>query len=456
MKETISKKEVLEKLFNSYIYGNLGMFIGAGFSKAITVDSTSEALGWNQLIEKVSINLNIDLPDNDELIGVSLPELATIMCKKLESSKGIEYEEAKRLFKNEVSNLTNWLPSEKKTKEFRELFDGLGISWIITTNYDQVLETILTGNSKSLSPTNYFSAPKNVIPIYHLHGTRLDSDSIIITQDDYLPLFRPNEYRQTKLAMTIRESTTLIMGYGLGDVNVLSAVDWSKNIYTEENEYPHEIIQALWSKSPNSEAYRDENGNIIYEIEDIEAFLVELKEYIEIEQEKYDERIQSLEGLIGTLESENEELIEKFINDEKVRLGLIELIAEFEYHMISPYINFLTICMDRVWEKTDVPNAFEMYDKYLNIIFDILINFDYYKMSPRLFQLIAQSMNKVLNYVTDGSGRTYGNSWIASRSWNSRKKNIPTNTIKQMYHYSVQNNLFILEDRLNNLEVLKR
>mgnify|MGYP006998408065 CR=1 FL=1 len=49
-------------------------------------------------------------------------------------------------------------------------------------------------------------------------------------------------------------------------MNVLSALDWSKNIYTQENEYPYEIIQAFWTSSPKENPYRDENGNIIMEI----------------------------------------------------------------------------------------------------------------------------------------------------------------------------------------------
>ena len=68
--------------------------------------------------------------------------------------------------------------------------DILSPTWIITTNYDLVLETLLTGKCKSLSPTNYLSAPRNIIPIYHFHGTRLDPNSIIVTQEDYIPLFR--------------------------------------------------------------------------------------------------------------------------------------------------------------------------------------------------------------------------------------------------------------------------
>lgn len=300
MSEVISREVVFEKLFNAFNYGNLGMFIGAGFSKAVIGNDFQPALGWFELIKETSEKFEIEVPNDDELVGVSLPELATSICKRLAIKRSIDYFEAKRLFKKEICNLSNWLPSEKRTIEFREIFNIFNPSWIVTTNYDLVLETILTGKSKSLSPMNYLSAPKNIIPIYHLHGTRLDPESIIITQEDYIPLFRPNEYRQAKLAMTIRESTTLILGYGLGDVNVLSAVDWSKNIYTEENEYPYEIVQALWTSTPKDEAYRDENGNIIIEISDLIQFLNDLIVYIVKKQKEYDSKLSQLNELIGS------------------------------------------------------------------------------------------------------------------------------------------------------------
>ncbi|MCY8930464.1 SIR2 family protein [Bacillus subtilis] len=311
---------------------------------------------------------------------------------------------------------------------------------------------MLTGKSKSLSPMNYLSAPKNIIPIYHLHGTRLDSESIIITQEDYIPLFRPNEYRQNKLAMTIRESTTLILGYGLGDVNVLSAVDWSKNIYTEENEYPYEIVQALWTATPREDAYRDENGNIIIEISDLEQFLNDLIVYIVEKQKEYDTELAQLNKLIGRLEGENEDFIESFIDNRKIRLTLIELLSRFEHHMISSYIQFLTVCINRVWEKTYENGAFQMYDKYLNIILDIIINYEYKKMSPRLFQLIAQSLDRVLKYVSAStSRRAFGESWSATESWHSRKKDISQEMLNQLYHYSKQN---ILDNLYRRLKVL--
>nr|WP_302475537.1 SIR2 family protein [Shouchella rhizosphaerae] len=428
------------------------MFIGAGFSKAVIGNDFQPALGWFELIKETSEKFEIEVPNDDELVGVSLPELATSICKRLAIKRSIDYFEAKRLFKKEICNLSNWLPSEKRTIEFREIFNIFNPSWIVTTNYDLVLETILTGKSKSLSPMNYLSAPKNIIPIYHLHGTRLDPESIIITQEDYIPLFRPNEYRQAKLAMTIRESTTLILGYGLGDVNVLSAVDWSKNIYTEENEYPYEIVQALWTSTPKDEAYRDENGNIIIEISDLIQFLNDLIVYIVKKQKEYDSKLSQLNELIGSLEGQQEEFVQGFIDKREVRLTLIKIASRFEHHMISPYIQFLTVCIDKVWEKTSENGAFNMYDKYLNIILDLVINYEYKKMSPRLFQIIAQSLDRVLYYVSFSSARMLvGDSFSATRSWHARKTDIPEEMVYQLYQYSKQTVLSNLNRRVKEL-----
>lgn len=329
---------------------------------------------------------------------------------------------------------------------FREIFNIIEPNWIITTNYDLVLETILTGKCKSLSPFNYLSAPKGIIPIYHIHGTRLDNDSIIITQDDYIPLFRPNEYRQSKLAMIIRESTTLVLGYGLGDMNVLSALDWSKNIYTEENEYPYEIVQVFWTSSPKENPYRDENGNIIIEISDLENFLKELVIYLVDKKEEYNTKLKELDEFINRLNEDDEELVQKFIDEQEFRVKLLDMVSEFEYNMIYPYIEFFTRCINKVWIKTSEDGAFYVYNKYLIIILDIITNYEYSKMSPRLFQITAKSLNSVLGYVGKSTSvYYYGDSWDATRTWHRKKGTIPKEMVKQLYNYSQESSLWYLE-----------
>lgn len=452
MNDAINRDIVFEKIFNSYNYGNLGMFIGAGFSKSIMESESQQALGWFDLIKSTSKKLDIEFPDSADIIGMSLPELATILCEKLSIKNSITYNEAKEVFKEKICELSNWIPGEVQTNKFREKFSFINPSWIVTTNYDLVLETILTGMCKSLRPDNYLSSPRGVIPIYHIHGTRLDSKSIIITQEDYIPLFRPNEYRQSKLAMTIRESTTLVLGYGLGDMNVLSALDWSKNIYAKEVEYPHDIIQAVWTQNPKEYAYRDENGNLILEIGSIEDFFNELVEYLKGKRAEYDIKLKDLQKLIDLLSCDDEDSVEKFISNKEFRKELLEKVSEFEYNMMHTYIEFFIRCMSKVWEETSYNGAFDAYDKYLSILLDIIINYDYIKMPPRLFQITAENLNKVLAYVSKNKNvYFYGNSWSATDTWHEEKHKIDKLMIKQLHCYSSNNYLRTLKQLTEDL-----
>ncbi|OCX64783.1 hypothetical protein BFM98_07015 [Lysinibacillus sp. AR18-8] len=451
MSNEITRDVVFEKLFTSFSYGNLGMFIGAGFSKAVIDDGVYSAMGWFELIQKVSNSFGLDFPSNDKLVGVSLPELATKMCKDLSLRNGISYKDAKFLFKQEICKLSTWLPQEAKIKSFREIFDILNPAWIITTNYDLVIESILTGKCKSLNPLNYLSAPKGITPIYHLHGTRIDPESIIITQDDYIPLFRPNEYRQSKLAMTIRESTTLVLGYSLGDMNVLSSLDWSKNIYNVEDEFPYEIIQVLWTSSPKDEPYYDVNENIVIETNDIEAFLNELCSKIIEKQYEHDIQMKKLERIIRLLETNNADLKQRFVTQQGFRVSLLKVLSDFEYHMISPYIQFLSECIGEIWNKSSRNGAFEMYDKYLNIILDIIIHYDFKRMPPRLFQIVAESLDKVLGYVSDTRSLVIGEAWEATKTWHDNYSQIPMEMVHELLSFAKHSGLGTLNRKLKPL-----
>lgn len=58
------RNKVLEFLSHSATYGNLGAFIGAGFSKAVLNDDFDDiALSWGELLEKVSEELEVNYAD---------------------------------------------------------------------------------------------------------------------------------------------------------------------------------------------------------------------------------------------------------------------------------------------------------------------------------------------------------------------------------------------------------
>jgi hypothetical protein len=219
-----NKQDIYKFISNSASYGNLGLFIGTGFSKAVlNHDKNQIALSWGELLEKVCFTIDIDytaIPKD----GIGYPEIASKICLAYAKETGKTYRQALSEIKRKVASLTSWYPDQKKREEFSAYFENLSPDWIITTNYDLVIESLLTGKSIPLGPNDQLTNPKSVIPVYHLHGIRTNPEEIIISQEDYVSLFRPNQYRQLKLALTLRESTVLLLGYGLGDVNVLTAL----------------------------------------------------------------------------------------------------------------------------------------------------------------------------------------------------------------------------------------
>src|SRR3989344_2025312 len=217
-----------------------------------------------------------------------------------------------------IASLTCWYPDREKRKQFGAYLEALSPAWVITTNYDLVIESLLTGKSIPLGPNDLLTNPRGIVPVYHLHGVRTNPEEIIITQEDYVSLYRPNEYRQIKLALTVKESTTLLIGYGLGDVNVLTALDWSNNVFlSEKRDYPHEVIQVLRTENPKKSPYRDRNGIQVLEASDLVGFF---EEYILIraeEKKKEEDNNNKLLELSKQLADPKENLVERFIDDEK-------------------------------------------------------------------------------------------------------------------------------------------
>jgi len=278
--------------------------------------------------------------------------------------------------------------------------DALSPSWVITTNYDLVIETLLTGKCIPLGPSDRLTKPRGIVPVYHLHGVRTNPQDIIIAQEDYVALFRPNEYRQIKLALTVKESTTLLLGYGLGDVNVLTALDWSNNVFiSEQINYPHEVIQVIRKKDPSGNPYRDKNGILIIETSELINFF---EEYIDIrseELEREEKERESIAKLADQLTHPKKIAIDEFIDNASARRKLIRTLSKFPVYLISGFISFLDKCIDETWQRSLPSGAFEAYNQNLTIILDILIGFDILKIPPALFQTAAYSLDRVAYYV---------------------------------------------------------
>lgn len=412
--QDLSRNEVLKFISQSASYGNLGAFIGAGFSKAVlNNDNDTIALSWGELLEEVSNTLDIDY-EGIWKEGIGYPEIASRLCELYSESKSISYDESLREIKKEIARLTSWYPDKEQRNVFSEHLNKLLLSWIITTNYDLVIESLLTGASIPLGPNDSLIAPSGIVPVFHLHGVRTNPDEIIIALEDYVGLFRPTEYRQIKLALMIKESTMLILGYGLGDVNVLTALDLSKNVFSGATEnYPNEVIQVVRKDNPKEEPYRDRNSIIVIETHSLEDFF---EEYTKIRDEELKEEIilkENLSKLANKLDNPDESMIEKFIDDTKFRKEVLTTLSSFSNNLISGFVSFLDTCIDETWKRSEPNGAFQGYADNLSMILDILTSFSIKQIPPALFETAAYALHRVGYYV----GVQYGQSFAAKKVW---------------------------------------
>ncbi|QWL58574.1 SIR2 family protein [Aeromonas jandaei] len=352
--------------------------------------------------------------------------------------------------KREIAALTSWYPDKEKREKFSRYLEFLSPSWIITTNYDMVIESLLTGKSIPLGPNDSLSSPDGVIPVFHLHGLRTNPEEIIIAQEDYVTLFRPSEYRQIKLALTIKESTTLLLGYGLGDVNVLTALDWSRNVFkSEEANYPNGVVQVLRKDNPTEEPYRDKNGIVIIEVEDLSDFF---EDFIEVRTEELDEKKKeqkALKRLANQLDAPDGEMIEKFIDDEEFRSKMLKTLSRFSIHLVSGFVSFLNKCIDETWARSRPDGAFEGYNQNLIIILDILTAFPISRFPPALFQTAAYGLQRVGYYVGDCAGK----SWAAKKTWDKRKNELSKEIVDELKSIASQHGYAYVERLAKTIKV---
>jgi hypothetical protein len=447
-----NREEAIRLISKSSIYGNLGLFIGAGMSMAILNDEFADvALSWRQLIwkcaEEFEINLEKDIPTE----GLSYPEIATEIGKAIAAREHCSYNLAIEKLKEKIAALTSWYPESKDRIAYGELLRDLDPSWIITTNYDLIIECLLTGKCLSLGPSDQLIAPQNLIPVYHLHGIRTNPSSIIISQEDYISLFRPNQYRQQKLSLSIKESTTLIIGYGLGDVNVLTAVDWTKNVYGNQRiNYPHDIIQLLYSEKPENKPYRDRNDILIIEFNDLYAILTEINDIIKKDNEDDKIQNQQIKELNDIFQNPTIENVKSFIDDVEFRKGVIVSMSENNVNLISGFLELFSKSIDETWVRARPKNAFGAYNQNLTILLDILENIQLDKIPPGLLESIAYNLDQVGNYVGDRPGE----SRAAYRTWMNRKQKIPKDTVVEMLNIAKGRNYLTLKKFMSGLSDL--
>lgn len=430
LKISLSRQDVLDQIAEASVFGNLGLFIGTGLTMAImNKDIRPIALSWKGLLFKCAKKFGIQKEDL-ELEGISLPDLASKICRIRSVEKKTPYSESIKKLKEAIADMTAWYPDSESRKKYSKYFDAIDPSWIITTNYDTVIESILTGKGYSLSPNDQLIAPRGFIPVFHLHGIRTNPESIIITQEDYISLFRPNQYRLQKLPLTIKESLTVLLGYNLGDYNVLTAVDWSKNVFNTENStsHPSGIIQLNFTENPQPNPYQFHEGITVLDYSDIEELLEELSTFLLNDKKSHDKFQKSLKEINENLSNISEEKAMEFIDNHKFRMELIDMLNENGGYVVSGFIEIFSKAMDITWKRAEPKNAFYAYHENLIVLLDILENIPLKLMPPALIEAIAYNLNHVAPYIGNHSGESYK----GAEEWGKRKTNLDQIVLKEL------------------------
>jgi len=429
----LSREYVFEQISNAALFGSLGFFIGTGFSKAL---KDGKAPIFQELLEEVcdALNIGYDFNNPANLRGKSYPIIAQELLGKIrrESSSGI----AKLLLKRSICKACDLIPERDISKKFRKVLKDIPLQWVITINYDFIIEDVIAG-SVCLLPNQILIARTEYIPIYHLHGHRRSPSSIIVTENDYIKLLSLNEYRQIKLNLLLAESTTVMLGYNLGDINVQSAVEWSQSFRDEKslkNEpYQSLVVQGLYVRDdPNKKPYKGTNGEIIVETDDLHLFLKEIRKSI-IKRKK--EHLKAIEIIDEWL---NEKRSSSLVADDQGdREAFVKAISESQRcYDVHKLISFLNSVLEPIWGKSRSYGGFEHYGHYLNILLDIIIGLSVDNIHPSLFSYLAARLDDVSYYMEADGKQRRGTSWDATSTWQSRKEEIPNEMKRELKKFA--------------------
>lgn len=428
--KSITREDVFETICKAARSNTLGLFVGSGFTKAVLNDNSyHKAYDWKELLKESCERMGIVRDVFND--GMPYPQIASTICHEYVQAQSVSLKDAERKLKMTIADLVNASPSKNTLTEYEEYFKELIPNWIVTTNYDSIIEQILHEKAFLINPKDSFIKTKDFIPVYHIHGSITDPESIVITNEDYTQTLRVSDYRHARLPFLIKESTVLMVGYSLNDLNVLSAVDYSQNVYTNVSAtFETPIIQLLYKKYPNQEPYID-NNIIIQEIGDLSDYLSELIDYIKRYKSIIGKKSNEVKKLLEFFTNANENDLSTFISNKNNRQRIFNTIKsiDFEFWYIYPsYMAFLNKSFGILWDKAHVQNAFSYYRDILDLLLDIIENIDYEKVPFSLLEYLIEQFKEISYSI----GNTAGQSWAAKNLWDNRCHSIPEEFINEL------------------------
>ncbi|MEZ8857697.1 SIR2 family protein [Vibrio atlanticus] len=326
-------EDAKQSLFASVFTENYFFWVGSGFSYNFGYGSWGDVLV--EISKKVEYPLVLDLSN-----PLKAAELLFSFAKTHHNYS--EYE-----FNSLVSESLMHLKKDTDTPNWVRRFRALAPNMIVTTNWDNLLESIFDGLANVVVRKD--SCPKvanNGKNIFKIHGDLGRPDSIVVTQSQYFSFQREDTYLNRKIYTLFSEASPIFIGYSLTDPNIGFLYDEVYADLGEEKPPAFMIVHPSVSDNVLEESrllFQDKNIFIIKA--EIGEFLEDLaKEFTEykksnkrflVQYKNIEDRLRELSAKIVENKSlKDDEVLASFNNKESRDQAISALVEMLSYPVL--------------------------------------------------------------------------------------------------------------------------
>lgn len=129
---------------------------------------------------------------------------------------------------------------------------------VITTNYDTMIEALLPGYEAIIGKQVLRYNLNAYGEVYHIHGSVINPETIIINKDDYNKWNKESKYFAAKLLTYFAEHPVIIFGYSLTDPNVKTVLQDIGAIVADETGLIGNVLQVIYDEKIDGDAIQTE------------------------------------------------------------------------------------------------------------------------------------------------------------------------------------------------------
>ena len=394
----------------------LGLFVGSGFSRHLTA---GVAPSWSDLLRGLfdRIRPGIDpgaVVNWDELCALrSEPQIASELEKMfVRSGQGLPFD-----FRCLVAELCD-LPLPDDHRPLGMIVRAMGPSWVLTTNYDQLLESLLEPALPVL-PGVPFTPSQETVPVVHLHGSVQDPTSLVVTEEDYVSQMTGGGYTKQRLPLMFSECAVLVLGYSLADINVRIAL---REASAFSNQVPW-VVHGEWvpEVDPAIEPYRGPDGQWVVQYSNASDLLEEVGQALENLR---------IGGQIDLSEARRRASDDVVVNaapgDPATRRDAIEdSILVLTKSGSEEFFVVADRYLDAIWAEARATGGWAYYTVYLDFVVQLMLEAPTQLQIEGVIRYFAARLDRVCGFLDHEFPIGHGHAYDASIKWRKLAPKIP-------------------------------